>query len=191
MPKIQLKVDIDKCIGTKACVFEDENVFKFEDGKVYLDQPKPSGTQTQEKDFSDEETKKLVLAAEMCPVNAIIVKDLSNNKFLFEGEVKEEDTKVIEAKYDDAKEFVIDPAGYFLIKVNKDKKQIEIAFCPEPNKIKVKITGYKPIDIYTTVMREKLITRVDHAAYLGRELQKAYICLQKGIDYVQDDELKI
>ena len=28
-----------------------------------------------------------------------------------------------------------------------------------------------------------------HAAYLARELQKAYIALQQNIEYIQDDEL--
>ena len=30
------------------------------------------------------------------------------------------------------------------------------------------------------------ISRLDHALYLGRELQKAELCLEQGLDYVQD-----
>jgi dihydropteroate synthase len=30
------------------------------------------------------------------------------------------------------------------------------------------------------------LSRLDHALYLGRELQKAELCLEQGIDYVQD-----
>ncbi|MBI2105482.1 DUF4346 domain-containing protein [Candidatus Woesearchaeota archaeon] len=40
------------------------------------------------------------------------------------------------------------------------------------------------------INKKKLNIRKDHCAYLGRELQKAYIALKKGIKYVQDDELK-
>ena len=30
------------------------------------------------------------------------------------------------------------------------------------------------------------LSRLDHALYLGRELQKAELCLEQGIPYVQD-----
>ena len=30
------------------------------------------------------------------------------------------------------------------------------------------------------------LSRLDHALYLGRELQKAEHCLRSGVDYVQD-----
>ena len=30
------------------------------------------------------------------------------------------------------------------------------------------------------------LSRLDHALYLGRELQKAEHCLEQGLDYVQD-----
>ena len=36
---------------------------------------------------------------------------------------------------------------------------------------------------------KNLNIRMDHAAYLGRELQKAYIALKNNLEYVQDDEL--
>jgi len=85
----------------------------------------------------------------------------------------------------------MDPKGYFLIKTNSEKKEIEVAFCPKPNEISLKVTGKKPIEIYQTIInKEKLELRKDHYAYLGRELQKAYITLELGIDYVQDDEVQ-
>jgi len=34
--------------------------------------------------------------------------------------------------------------------------------------------------------RDDLITRIDHALYLGRELQKAEECLYKKLQYIQD-----
>ena len=30
------------------------------------------------------------------------------------------------------------------------------------------------------------LSRLDHALYLGRELQKAELCLEQGLEYVQD-----
>jgi len=34
-----------------------------------------------------------------------------------------------------------------------------------------------------------LVSRLEHAAYLGRELEKAELALHKGLDYVQDEPL--
>jgi dihydropteroate synthase len=43
--------------------------------------------------------------------------------------------------------------------------------------------------VYQTIIREKLITKLDHAAYLGKELEKAAIALNLGRSYVQDEPL--
>jgi len=49
------------------------------------------------------------------------------------------------------------------------------------HKIVLKVTGKKPIDIYQTILnKENIDIRKDHAAYLGRELQKAYIAIENG-----------
>ena len=73
-----------------------------------------------------------------------------------------------------------------------DQENIEVGFCKERNKITLKIIGKKPIDIYQTIInKEKLPIRKDHAAYLGRELQKAYMALKNNLKYVQDEELDL
>ena len=144
-----------------------------------------------EGDFSEDEVETIVEGAKVCPVNAIGVKDLDTKKELYKREITTANMKEIQAKYDDKKEFVIDPAGYFLIKTNPKSKEIEAGFCREPNIVAIKVTGKNPLDIYQTIInKEKLEIRRDHYAYLGRELQKAYIALQLGVEYVQDDELK-
>lgn len=97
----------------------------------------------------------------------------------------------IHAKYDDAQEFVLDQKGYFLIRVIPEKKIIEVGFCKEKNVVEIKVTGKNATEIYQTILREKIIDRLDHAAYLGRELQKAAIALQLGVPYIQDSELDV
>jgi dihydropteroate synthase len=100
--------------------------------------------------------------------------------------------KMIFAKYDDMNEFVLDKKGYFLIRLNRVKKNIEVAFCNGKKKMALVVAGKKPIDIYHTILNKKgLPIRKDHAAYLGRELQKAYIALKYDLDYIQDDELDL
>ena len=105
----------------------------------------------------------------------------------------------------------LDPNGYFIIKIDLEKKQIILehylntinkegyALDPKTNKpIKCDskqikscnetFTGIsaKEIGIAITEKRNDLISRIDHALYLGRELQKAEECLYKKLPYIQD-----
>ena len=105
----------------------------------------------------------------------------------------------------------LDPNGYFIIKIDLQTKQIILehylnkindegyALDPktnEPIKCDSKqikscnetFTGIsaKEIGIAITEKRQNLISRFDHALYLGRELQKAEECLYKKLPYIQD-----
>ena len=105
----------------------------------------------------------------------------------------------------------LDPNGYFIIKIDLQAKQIILehylnkineegyALDPktnEPIKCDSKqikscnetFTGIsaKEIGIAITEKRKDLISRFDHALYLGRELQKAEECLFKELPYTQD-----
>ena len=105
----------------------------------------------------------------------------------------------------------LDPNGYFIIKVDLEENKIILehylnninddgyALDPETNEpIKCdskdkkscnkvfKGISAKQIGILITEDRNDLITRFDHALYLGRELQKAEECLYKKLPYVQD-----
>jgi len=107
----------------------------------------------------------------------------------FNKPTEDEDVELIEGNYDEIKDCELDNDGYFLIKVDNENKKIVVGFCKESNKIIVKVIGSKPADIYHEVLKRGLIKRADHAAYLGKECQKAYIALQRNLDYVQDEEL--
>jgi tetrahydromethanopterin S-methyltransferase subunit A len=48
------------------------------------------------------------------------------------------------------------------------------------------IEGATPAALYGAVIAESLISRLDHAAYLGRELARAEQALATGGAYVQD-----
>jgi len=105
----------------------------------------------------------------------------------------------------------LDPNGYFIIKVDLEEKKIILehflnnineegyALDPKTNKI-IKCNSQdkrvsnevfegisaKQLGILITEERNDLITRFDHALYLGRELQKAEECLYKQLPYIQD-----
>lgn len=190
--RLQVTYDQKRCIGAGQCAAIDPAHFSLREGKTVLTSAKSvEGLQVHEGKFDAVSALRIERAAASCPSNAIRVMDLGIGEETVTATVKyAENFREVHAAYDDLKEFALDPKGYFLIRTNPEKKEIEVAFCTMRNQICYKVTGKKPIEIYMTVLKHAVIDRADHAAYLGRELQKAYDALQAGISYVQDDELK-
>ena len=87
--------------------------------------------------------------------------------------------------------WIPDKNGYLLIRVNYKDKLIEIGFCLNTHKLIKKISGGNIKDIYFTIAQEKWLSREDHYAYLGRELEKAYLALKYNLKYVQDLDLDL
>ena len=105
----------------------------------------------------------------------------------------------------------LDPKGYFIIKLDQINKKIIVEHylnninkkgialdpitnkpiqCDKENKRQYNKVFYgntaKEIGILITEKNTNLITKFDHALYLGRELQKAEECLLKDHEYIQD-----
>jgi len=190
MKNLIIEYNENKCVGTKRCVEVASDFFSFNGNRAKLiGSSKQNDIYKLHFQATEEQVESLIQAAELCPVNVIKIIDQNNEKVLVSTEIVLDNLRIIKAEYDDLKEFVMDPKGYFLIRIDHKEKVIEVGLCKEVNKVAVKVTGEKPLEIYQTIIKNRLISRFDHAAYLGRELQKAYIALQKGISYVQDDEL--
>jgi dihydropteroate synthase len=101
----------------------------------------------------------------------------------------------------------LDPAGYFLIKIDRDAGELiaehygngidarGLATDPDTGEV---ISCRSAAPIYRARTAKQLgialtegegphpISRLDHALYLGRELQKAERALVEGGDYIQD-----
>ena len=99
--------------------------------------------------------------------------------------------RVIKAEYDTFKEWRQDKIGYWLFRIDREKKQIEAGFCRKNNLIKIKITGTDSEEIHNTIVREGLVKSLQHAAYIGHELMKAEVALKLGIPYIQDAPLSL
>ena len=97
--------------------------------------------------------------------------------------------ETIEAHHNPIKEWHQDPKGYFLIKVNHKKKLIEAGYVTGKHVISKMVAGKNAMDLYHTVIREKLVSRMEHAAYLGKEFYKAELALRYGKKYVQEAPL--
>ena len=83
-----------------------------------------------------------------------------------------------------------DKTGWFNVHVDRDENKIVAVFYPTGGKEpSIVIKGDDARVVYQTIIREKLITKLDHAAYLGKELEKAAIALKLGRSYVQDEPL--
>ena len=88
------------------------------------------------------------------------------------------------------REFVYDPRGCFKVAVDRDRRCIVVShYKYNRDRSDVVIKGRAPLEICTTIIEKALLSRFDHAAYLGIELTKADIALQTGKSYVQDDAL--
>ena len=106
--------------------------------------------------------------------------------------------KRITAKYHKIKDWRMDPKGYFLIAVDKNKKIIRVGYCiftrlgnSPINDMVAVITGKNAIEIVNTLIREKFISTLQHAADMGIELHKAELSLKYGFNYIQDKDLLI
>ena len=127
------------------------------------------------------------------------------NHIYLEKKIKDIDKKLSKRNID------LDPNGYFLIKIDLTNKKIivehylnkinksGIAIDPDTNmpitckdenirkynKIFIGDTA-KEVGILLSEKEEILISKLDHALYLGRELQKAEECIARNIEYIQD-----
>ncbi len=101
---------------------------------------------------------------------------------------------VIEAKKEQH-EWRMDTKGYFLIEPKRENGEgiIYAHFYNKEREYQVSIRGRNAEEIYYTILREELISKLMHAAYIGSELQKAenYLKLGKENKYVQDEEFSI
>ncbi|MBS3153137.1 DUF4346 domain-containing protein [Candidatus Woesearchaeota archaeon] len=181
-----------KCIGNGNCVASAPYYFQLNENgsKAILKNSKGKDSifiSTIEKSKLND----VIEAAKQCPVNAIRVYDDETDEDIVSVNIKKDKVEEIKAEYNDLKEFVMDKKGYFLIRVNKEKQRVEVAHCSEINKIDVMVYGTNPLEIYMTIIKKDLIENMGHAAYLGREIQKACTALKHNLEYVQDDELKI
>ena len=106
--------------------------------------------------------------------------------------------KRLVARYHKIKDWKMDPKGYFLIKVDKKKKFIQVGYCQftkignSPiNDMVAVIKGKTAIEIVNTLIREKFISTLQHAADMGIELHKAELSLKYNFKYIQDKDLFI
>ena len=126
---------------------------------------------------------------------------MKTNKKIIQGrffKINKKITKNIQANYDKIKDWVIDPKGYFIIKVDFRKKIIRVFYCKiiktkknSKHDMVAEIAGKTSLEIVNTLIKNKFISTLQHAADMGIELHKAEMALKYKLHYIQDADLKI
>lgn len=106
--------------------------------------------------------------------------------------------KRITAKYHKINDWVLDPKGYFLIKIDKENNLIRVGYCifsklnNDPvHDMVAEVVGKTAIEIVNTLIKNNFISTLQHSADMGIELHKAELALKNNFDYIQDKELQI
>ncbi|MDI9642970.1 MAG: dihydropteroate synthase-like protein [Archaeoglobales archaeon] len=132
---------------------------------------------------SVKELKRASYLAKIAKIRSSPPKDTGISMLVLKEKLKyetaEKPESFIEAKRN--AEFIRDPCGDFIIFIADGK-----IFCKHEKAI---IAGKTAKEILDTVLKLGLVSRLDHAGYLGRELMKAEIALRLGKNYIQDREL--
>jgi tetrahydromethanopterin S-methyltransferase subunit A len=81
---------------------------------------------------------------------------------------------------------VTDPAGFFVVYPDAPRQRLVVEHYTAAGVLDSIIAGSTPAAVWTEVIERGLLTRLDHAAYLGRELASAERSLRTGERYVQD-----
>jgi dihydropteroate synthase-like protein len=98
--------------------------------------------------------------------------------------------KVVEAKQF-SQPIAMDPCGVFRVMVDREGSAI-VALHYSSNTAKAASAAVRDSSaeaVMAEVLKRKLVSSLDHAAYLGAELTKAEAALRTGKDYVQDKPL--
>jgi tetrahydromethanopterin S-methyltransferase subunit A len=84
------------------------------------------------------------------------------------------------------KQLRLDRAGFFIVLPQPRKGLIVCEHYENSGRLAHVIEGRRAALIAATIVERGLVTQLDHAAYLGRELEKAEAALSDGLVYEQD-----
>jgi tetrahydromethanopterin S-methyltransferase subunit A len=150
------------------------------------------------KNLSDEEIERFRKQIDIINISGNINKEeimkkveeyYNKNPGPFKGEVVSmEEVKEIIAEKHPISDWVKDPKGFFTIHVSRND-EIVVEHHDNSGSIIQKIIGKSAEDIYHKIIKMNIISSLEHAAYLGRELAKAEVALRNQMTYEQDAEL--
>lgn len=81
---------------------------------------------------------------------------------------------------------IADPSGYCVVYPDRLRRRLLLEHYTNAGVLDAVVEGATPAAVYSAVLERGLVSRLDHAAYLGRELARAERSLETGDPYVQD-----
>jgi tetrahydromethanopterin S-methyltransferase subunit A len=123
--------------------------------------------------------------SELSPILELISVTANNDPGPFADAPTDTHSISIEAA-DEPHKLELDPSGYFVVYPDRSRQRLTLEHYTNNGVLTRIFTATSATALYTRIIEAKLISRLDHAAYLGRELARAEQALQSGGDYVQD-----
>ena len=96
----------------------------------------------------------------------------------------------IRATPDPPGSWTYDPAGFFLIHVDREGGRLLLEHYDQDRHLRHRLEGAAAGALAQTAVRMGLVSLLVHAAYLGRELAKAEAALRLGLHFQQDSPLR-
>lgn len=87
---------------------------------------------------------------------------------------------------EDAPDVKLDEKGFFVIYIDRTSRRIICEHYDNTGRKTTEIIGETARAVYKTAVGLGLVSKLDHAAYLGKELARAECALRNGSKYVQD-----
>jgi dihydropteroate synthase-like protein len=122
-------------------------------------------------------------------IDLLVLKDKRKHEEIYDKELEKE-AQVTMAN-DESERAALDPQGVFHVVVDRNAETIVALHftTDEAEKPKNIVKGKTAEAVYAKIVEMGLVTRLDHAAYLGSELAKAEVALKTGKEYIQDSPL--
>lgn len=106
----------------------------------------------------------------------------------------EKKVPLIKAKKTKQKDVTLDPNGFFIINLDRKRKEIRVEYYSNVYKgrkivsgiLEKVFVGNKANALCDTIAKNVKNLLPEHYMYLGRELQRAQDCLENNKEYVQD-----
>jgi tetrahydromethanopterin S-methyltransferase subunit A len=96
------------------------------------------------------------------------------------------DTPIKRIQVPEPKRLTLDKAGYFVVYPDTRNKRLVVEHYTNHGVLNCVLEGNSTGVLYCEAIERQLLTRLDHAAYLGRELARAEQSLLTGVPFVQD-----
>jgi dihydropteroate synthase-like protein len=139
------------------------------------------------------ELSRAVIMAFLASKKVKPLKDLGLNLFKSKSKTEYEEPRIERVEMIETgvagESYTPDPSGYFKIWVNHEERKLYVLFKSSGSDRELVLKGVSAEGLGKKIISLGIVSRLDHALYLGRELSKAETCLLLGKSYVQDMDI--